>query len=552
MRWIERTIWLVALAAIVGLYALVATLHHGKVGHPLGDTWAHVAAIRRTLERGPFPGDLFYGGGFTQPYYSLEHVAMAAASWLTGLSPHVLFIGAAPWIAISNLLAAALFLNRITGDLRVAVFGSLIELLPRMPAALWSILPLPGTAALTPRYLCWYAYLRARDEDSRAWLFGSGLALGACIATHLAAGATCTLGLVLLELAQARRPRAVAPPAIAFATGIVVASPWVGNFIRAWFARVDVTDPVFSAGRAASFVHWWGYSLQVYSDPLVRILPGAMFFLAILGFIRALTHVVRGDSTVADRFAVWSVGAGSVLLYTPVFGLVAPMLGTWAPRLVLIFPFSLLFGLAGAAAMDRISAGLWVPLRQRAGQLAALLLLYWIASSMVSSTSLPTALSGFWSTPISSPLGAWDIEERLASSGPVPHLVLSDPETSYSLPYLTGAYVVTVTPGHSSPYVNHRTRLRDVRDFYVADRGTLRRHHTLDQYGADGVAVNLDREWPRRGDAARLLERLRADPSFVETGCCDRVVFFRYDPDGALRHTQTGSPPALVDREGHP
>ena len=542
----QRASWLAALTAIAVGYGWASRQYLVVLLISYGDSWAHLVAIRRTLELGPFPGDLFYGSGASPPYYSLSHIGFAALSWLTGRPPHELWVAAPPYIAAVDLLAAFLFLRRLTGDMRIAVLGAGVEFLIQIPGSSWVAFSYPSRIAAVPRYLCWWAYLRGRPERRYSWLIASGIFLGLCFDTHLYVGGLCAIGLFFLDLALApRRTPAPGSLLITGATGALVASPWIANFVSGWLHRPERRAGVFDLSRRswdAGIRAVRNWTLTVGGVPLTFLEPSAaldalrlpLMVPVVLGLVSCLRGWWQGPTSAADRFVLWSALGGVAILFTPLYGAVVAALGVWSPRLVLIFPFPILFGMGIVRSIDWLRTAPMTVARRRLLQVVALAAFVWIGAEVYRQFHAPISQGGAFGEAlrVEGPMGRWDIASQLAASGPIPRMILSDPETSYNLAYLLGSYVVTMPAGHGSPFADHLPRLNDARTFFRPNAAAQLLEKTLARYGVDAVAVAPNSEWPQHGWATELIQRLRRNPNFEETNCCSgRIIVFRYLPN---------------------
>lgn len=522
--------WHAALILIAAFYAWASGRYLNVLLVPFGDAWAHLTAIRRTMEIGVFPGDLFYGGGASPPYYSLSHVALAAVARLTGLPPHEIWVAAPPFLAVLDLAAAFLFLHRLTGDVRVAVIGAAVELMVKIPDAEWSSLPMPRAMAVLPRYLCWYAYVRARRERRTAWLAAAGVALGACMGTHLFVGGLCALGLALLEVALVPERRRIAPLFATGAIGIAVASPWLLNFARAWLDAPRESQAVFRMARLTWSFAAGPLTLRIL-DPLTvyGALATPLWIAVAAGLIVSLRRLARGAATSADRYAVFGLGAAVLFTFTPLYQIVIAAFGVWSPRIFLVAPLPLLAGLGGVGIADGLRRSGAPRPRRVAAATAALALAAWTAASLWVEFREPLSQAEIGQEMRrGGPFGDWNVAAALAKSGPLPRLVLSDPDTSYAIPYLFGSHVLTMPAAHGSAFADHDTRQGAARAFYKSGASDRQLREIADQWGIDAVAIAVDGQWPSRGQGALLLQQLRRMPEFSDTGCCGSVVFLRY------------------------
>lgn len=514
----------ILLLALIAPYAWVSYHYSLALLVGWGDGWAHLTAIRRTLDAGLFPGDLFFLGEPTPPYYSLSHVLFAWASELSGRAPHELFMSAPPLIAAAIMLATFAWLRALSGDVRVALAGTALELVASVPGGPWQSLSFPRNIAMVPLYLSWLAFLHARRHGASASLLASGAALGACLATHFFTGGICLGGLVLHEIALEGRRARMAPLVVVVGCGLVIASPWIGSLIDARRHRAAQTHFVFAAERTSWEIlpgHPWSRILG--ATAVADVMPPLLWVGVIAGFVTSVMRVRRGADDLADRYALIAVSACILVVFTPLFSLGIAAFGVWARRLLLIAPFSLLFGRGAALLIDGLRSP---PVRRWASAALLASMLVALFAPVLRIASESPEFNDFLRR--HGPLGTWDYAHELAASGGPGRVVLSDPETSYLLPYFLGSYVVVMPPAHGSPYVDHNSRLTAAREFYA--RGTIvpRLFAILDEYGVDMVAVSSNANWPQQGSAAELLARLRALPQFRDTGCCGGITFLRY------------------------
>jgi len=518
----------------VAVIAVAAPFALASVANPLpllvnyGDGWAHLTAVRRTIDLGPFPGDLFIPARPSPPYYSLSHLVFAAVSLATGVPPHEILLASAP-LAVALIVAAVfLWAREITGDTCAGLAAAAIEPLVSMPAAPWQAAVFPRSLALVPASLAWLAYLRGRTGRRWPWLAAAAVLLGLCLATHLFTGGLCVIGLVLHEAALARRPSLRSLLAV-LAGGVAVASPWLASFVLAGREGGEA-HVVFTAARA-SWAPFAAYPrLRVLGfDFFTAALPPLLWAAVALGAFRAAHRWRRGGAGLGDRFALLASLTGLALVFTPLFSFAVAAFGVWAGRLALVVPLSLLAGLGVAW----LAGGLRARGPLRAGCAAILVAITASAGHALWSNATQHREFGA-ALRRQGPLGDWSFGADLARLGPLPRVILSDPQTSYLLPYFLGSYVVVMPVAHGSPYVAHGARERDARRFYSPRTKASELYEILDRYGADAVAVSTA-TWPDAASREALLLRLRKMPGFEETGCCGTVRFFRYRGAGATR-----------------
>jgi hypothetical protein len=499
------------------------------------DTWVHLALTRRTLEHGWFPGDGFYVDARTPPYYSLEHILLAAVSALSGSAPHELWQPLSPVATAVTLAVTFAWLRELTGDPRMALLGTCVELLVTAPYdPPWAVPLYPRAVALIPRALALLCFVRARRTGEAAWAWAAGGALGVCIATHLFIGVFTILNLVFLALAFGGvSRRLVQLPALGVALGV----PWILNAVNAWRHRETLVSELFDPTRPLFNRDVW--TAMAGAVPLTMYRPTALFsalqypalWVAVgVGLSWCLAALLTRQTTVTERYVLWSTLGTALLLFTPMYGVALAVGGVWSMRLVQVVPVALLAGLGIVRAIDvgwRIPAATW----RVVYLLVVATLLVLGASHTLRDVQRRADYWAFWSAAKGiAPFGDWHIGQRLDRRGGRPRVVLSDPTSSYLLPYTIGSYVVAMPAAHGSAYVDHSTRNRAVMRAFNPKTPTPELLAILDMYGVDAVAVAELNEWPTKTHSDRFVRRLRRLPFFEDTGCCDALRVFRYHP----------------------
>ena len=488
-----------------------------------GGSWAHLAAIRRTLEHGWFPGDAFYAGQATPPDYSLAHVAFALASRLTGIAPHELWTHSAPWLVLLAIAASFAWFRALARDERVAAAGAATVLLVQAPDPSWWRMPDPRALALVPFAGCLLLWVRGAGRDRLAPAIGAGVALGACFDVHVPTGAVCALSVGCLALASGAGLRRLL---VTWGVGLLVAAPWIANFVERFLARDALRLEFFDR-----FPEAWALELDAVTlravrfDALSAALPPPLWVPALAGLGICVWRWRAGRASLAERHALVTTLAAAGLLLTPLYGVWLEIGRASPARPVLALLLPLLVGLGVAGAFDAIGAA-------RVGRGVRALALVALAFALAA-TALATRrhVERFAETASrllgpTLPLGGWDLAEQLARTGPTPRVVLSDPGTSLAWPYRVGSFVVDIPAASGSPFVDDRSRYLDVRHFFDPRAPLEDLEAILDRYAVDAVAIDAS---GRRSPVDRvLLERLRALPGFEDTGCCGELVVLRH------------------------
>ncbi|MBI1817911.1 MAG: glycosyltransferase family 39 protein [Deltaproteobacteria bacterium] len=504
--------------------------------NPWADTWVHLTYIRYTISLGWFPGDAFYGGPRTPPYYSLAHLVLAAICELTGQPPHMMWLTLPPLVVVTTMVAMFVWLRALTGDERIAVIGAATELVVAVPDPIWWVMPLPRTLAVAPLAAALYCYLRGRRTREWPWLVAAGVALGVSLTTHLFVGAFGLLSLAALEVSlnwPRRRPSREL--GIAAGLGLVLAAPWIVNAGIGWLHRAATTAKVFTTISDVWTLPVGPLSLRFHQPTaILSALPGRLWLPVALGLGLTLWRLRARRATTADRYIMVTTGSACVLLFTPLYGLLVGVAGVWAERVVQVIPLSLLVGTGIVGSFDALLASMPARPMRIAAMTVAVLLTAFVAWS--AADSVRSRLGGeSWVYFTQGPLGDWNLADKIAQLGPVPQMVLSDPWTSYALPYYLGCSVLTMPAGHGSAYEDHNTREQAARRVFRGRTPIAELRRILDEYHIDAVAIARNQPWPQAGDPDELILRLRRSPAFQDTGCCEQFVLLRYLPEAPSR-----------------
>jgi hypothetical protein len=515
-----------ALAAVLVGYAALAYGVRDSLLAGETDTWVHLALIRHTIERGWFPGDPFYAGLPTPPYYSFAHIVYAAISSLSGWAPHEIMRAAGPVVATLTILAVFAWLRALSGDARVAVVGAATELLIQIPGSSWAGLPYPRELALAPAALALWWYLRGRVHGERSALAAAGIAVAVGIGIHLFVGVVTVLAVTCLELALRQHQARWRDAAFTAAVAAVFASPWVVNFVYARSLR-----PARMAAELALPLDTWRFAIgsvaiRLFDPTVIRwALPApALWLIVALGVATCVGRYAAGRATLTERFALISVALALALTVTPLYGLLIPLAGVWTPRVLRLLPLSLLMGLGVAATVD------WIASRRPRTRVGAAV----AASVAAGAIGVATyhRLAHIYNTHLMyAPLGRhidWQPLIDVAGGRAGTCTVLSDPWTSYPVPYYLGCSIVTMPPWHGSAYADHAARDRAARRVYNPRTSLDEVLDTLDEFHVDTLILALPQPYPAVGDAARLLRRLRRHAAFEDTGCCGDLVVLHY------------------------
>ncbi|MBI1817912.1 MAG: glycosyltransferase family 39 protein [Deltaproteobacteria bacterium] len=530
--WLRAT-WLTVPLALMVAFAWASYQRRYILLNPWGDNWVHLTYIRATIAHGWFPGDAFYGGPHTPPYYCLADIVLAGVCALTGQPPHVVWLALPPVIAVTTMAAIFVWLRALTGDDRIAVIGAATEMLVSVPDQTWTAMPLPRTLAVAPLALGLYCYLRGCRAREWPWLIAAGIALGVSLATHLFVGGAGLLSLGALDLSlnwPRRRPSREL--AIVATLGLTLATPWIANVAIGWLHRAPTSAKVFTITPEVLTLPLGPMSLRLHHPlAVLNVLPSAVWLPVALGVGLTLWRCHEGRARVVDRYVLIATAGALIILFTPFYGLLLAIAGVWTARVVQVVPLSLLAGIGIVGGFDRLRSSTRLGRLRIVATTVGVLLVAFVVWSVTGNIRAGVGGTG-WGYFTQGPLGDWNLVDKIAQTGPVPRVVLSDPWTSYLLPYYVGCSVLVMPAMHGSAYEDHLTREQAAGRVFRPRTPIAEVRRTLDEYQIDALAIARNQPWPQAGDADDLLVRLRRHPAFLDTGCCDQFVLLRYLPQG--------------------
>ncbi len=475
------------------LAAAFAALYVGRLGTSetlQTDSPDHIGTIRRIMTSGDaFPTDAFFkdaGPSGADPRKGVWHPQVAVVARLAAADP------ADAWRWLSTLLAPLYVLN-------VAALGLLAGGGAGAGIAAWVLLlTYGGTIAQTPLrqavlssrlaeqlvFAATAAVLADLARPAVRWRLAAVLLGFAAVTTHLFAVVHLAVPLGALGLALLIRDRGTGPE----------------------FRRLFMTSLALAAG-ALPFLLW--RAQQAYAPRnVIHTAPQGLLYLkggweimspGFLWTTFAWTWVLipllwvplwrRGRGEPVALWMLSSTVAAALLTLNPLFvAMLEPRVGYLIWRFIGFVPMAVLI----AWALPRAWRAAWRgPLRLWGA----------MAVGVIAVTLIPAVRDAFSVVPHASGSARAD-QQRSAEHWsdalvwmrahlPDDAVILSDPETSYSIPMMTGRYVVTLVDQHSSPNDSLALdRLLDARDALDAWSPWSRVREVLDRWGANVIVLN--------------------------------------------------------------
>ncbi|HTS17265.1 MAG TPA: hypothetical protein VMP11_06820 [Verrucomicrobiae bacterium] len=504
-RWfrLSKTHTRILLPTVIGIDAVLAAFcayaTHRVIYSIKYDTWMHLAIIRRGLENGLFAGDPFYPNYPPPPHYSLVDVLYIYASKLTGIAPHLL------WAHASFLVVALLFLacvwwhRELFDDSQLGWLGGLLFILST--SAQWHYATYPRNVALIPFFACLVYYFRSAN---RIWyVVHAGLAFGICVMSHMFTAIMCaTFVMVYVLLAggldaihRKHRRWLYDLRRLAFIPiGCILASPWLFVFGREALTHTETSMAHYSLANTHIAARMFGWTFTMYAPGrMLEAFPTIVWVFAGAGLLICLYHMIRGTHKPLHVFLVSTLMVPVVVLLSPLYSPIVRLFGEWMPaRFVTVMSVpalaALTWGTATGALPDLGEKRTGYRLIIRG---AGLLLVFTFMVVVIGPVAIMQSQLYETQNLVSRPLSTWDNDIPMLEGMFKDKVVLTDPMTSYAMPYYTGAYVVAIPLGHGSPYIDHESRIADVTTMFDPNTSPAKRYEMLHKYHVDYIVLNL-------------------------------------------------------------
>lgn len=510
----------VILAVAIALNSILITLavwltrqHIYNIGY---DTWMHLALIQRGVADGLFAGDPYYVGFPTPPHYSVVDIFCILLSKALHIAPHLLWGNLSPIFATLIFLSFIWWYKELIGD---PVLGWLAGLLFIVSiAGEWHYAIYPRNAALILFALSHLFYFQSVRTKKDKYILYTGISIGLCIMSHLFAGIMCLISLVayifvnwLVEKIH-RRPRMKLADLRCLASipiGLVVASPWLIVFGKQALMHDEASISHYSLPGSNIEAKIPGWTYTCYKPDLFwKAFPTLLWLLAGLGLLICLYQVIRGNYKPHHVFLLSAAVIPVLVLFTPLYSPIVNTFGEWMPsRFMKIVPVPALTALSGGAIFQLLFSLRTKHRKQSIVIRSSGILLGFIAMLIVIPPSIEIQKNlHLVRNQVLAPLDTWDSDFHELEGILKNKVVLTDPWTSYFLPYYTEAFTVAIPAAHGSPYINHEARLADVSAMLNPQTTIADRHELLDRYRVDYVMLNLRPEMDKEASRYGLIK----------------------------------------------
>jgi hypothetical protein len=497
----KRIILTIIISIDTALIATAVCLTRQQIYNIGYDTWMHLAIIQRGVENGLFTGDPYYLGFPTTPHYSIVDVFYVLLSAVSGIAPHLL------WGNLSFIFVALIFLTciwwykELFDDSTLSWLAGLLFILSI--TIKWHYATYPRNIAFIFFFLSHLFYFKSvRTKQDRYTLY-SGISIGFCIMSHLFTGVMCFTSLITYILmswgidAVHRKPRLWKEDLrrLAFIPiGLIVSSPWLVMFGKQALAHTEISMSHYSLPDWDAKTTILGWTFTIYKTKLFwEIYPTLLWILTGIGLLICLYYIIRGSYKPLHVFLVSAAIIPVIVLLTPLYSPIVHIFGEWMPsRFIRIMPVPplaalsigmILYFFASIRANHRIQR----PVIRSLGIILVLIFMIIIIPPIITTQkNLYTSRNQVLTT-----LNTWDSDFNALKDTLKDKVVLTDPWTSYFLPYYTSAYTVAIPAAHGSPYINHEARLDDVSVMFNPQTDPANRYELLDRYNVEYVMLNL-------------------------------------------------------------
>jgi hypothetical protein len=463
------------------------------------DTWMHLAIIRRGITGGVFAGDPYYPHYPTPPHYSLVDIFYIYVSKSTGIAPHLL------WGHLSCLFAGLIFLaglcwyRELFQEARLGWLAGLLFMVSLSGS--WHYATYPRNAALIFFFLTLLFYFRSA-KGSR-YIVYCGVSFGLCMMTHLFTGIMCVTFLIAYVLLgwgvdvihrKQRHWKSELQRLACIPIGCIVGSPWLVVFGRQALTHTETSVSQYSLATWHVDAAILGWTFAIYKPSrFVEPFPNILWILAGIGFLICVVYIIRGDYKPMHVFLVSSAVIPVAVLLTPLYSPMVRVFGEWMPsRFLVAMPVPPL-AVVACAMMGRFVVAVRARYKLLGAGIAGVgvMLAFTFMILVVGRCAIEQKLIYEGRGEVLTPLVTWDKDFSALQGMLNEKVVLTDPTTSYFLPYYTGAYVVAIGLGHGSPYIDDEARAADVAAMFDPNTSVTRREELLKKYDVEYVMLNL-------------------------------------------------------------
>jgi hypothetical protein len=454
------------------------------------DTWVHLTLINDTINNGVFPGNPFYPNQSNVLNYSIIHLIGAELFFLVEVPPHIILIPLSFLAILLRILVAFVWTRYLLNNEKLGLLAVTIYVISSgsIFSPTFHFLWYPFSLAITVSSLTFLFILKSVTDGQLKCAFISALLFAITIMLHLVAGAFLFLAIIsflfFYAILKGRPQKRMSYRFILFfIAGIVLAVLWLYQLILPYFFRTSSpsSSPLLSnssnQGVTSTGVFYLAPYLQLV---LFRINILRSFFvisfgrnvilisLIVIGFYKFVRDFRKHQVTANEIYLLSNAIIPVVLSFIPpLFYFFNKLLRSSMARFMIVLP-QLVFATIGfewicmvvyrKISSYKLKPGFKINARNT-------ILLFLLIFLIMGISSLPKYVyySNREDEMHTNPIFAWStdfiwLKEHSAENS----VVLSDPWTSYYIPYFAERKVVATHGEHSISYsISTRTRISD-------------------------------------------------------------------------------------------
>lgn len=500
---------------ILCIAAVVSNLYgFWVVYHWSADTWVHLTLINETINNGLFPSDPFFQNQPNILYYSLIHWLCAELHYFIEVPPHVLLIPIASLAVLLRILFVFVWIRYLLNNEKLALLAISLYAVSSGsffgPTFHW--LWYPFSLGITVSNLTFLFMLKSLKEDRLKFAVVSALFFSIVLMFHLIMGIflfISLLGFLFFYAILKEKPqkRICYSFIIILAVGIVLSLLWLGWIVPPYFNDVQSPSNLVAHGigtASNSFVFRWGNRF-VYIAQFKIVSPWYLFnnvfnqnsiliSLAIIGFLKFLQNYKAFQTSESDVYLFSNTILPIVFSFIPpLFSIV--FLKGYIIRIMILIP-QLVFATIGlewicTSAIRRIS---FINFRSISRSISKHILMFILIFLIIGISSLPRYVYyvNIENIHRSEPM-IFEWEEDftwLKAHSNRKDIILSDPWTSYYIPYFAERKIVAKLPAHS-PTFSIDDRLSDAILALNTSTPITKTLEIIKKYNVSYVLLNL-------------------------------------------------------------
>jgi len=439
------------------------------------DTWVHLTLINETINSGVFPSDPFFQNQPNVSNYSMIHTLCAELYYFVEVPPHLLLISISSLAVLLQIIFAFIWIRYLLDNEKLALLAVAIYVisLGSFFGSTFHFLWYPFSMGLAVSNLTFLFMLRSLKEDRLKFAFISALFFSITIMFHLVVGAFIFIAIIgflfFSKIIKGKSQKRISYYLLIILTvGIVFSLFWLGWILPQYFIETQSNSNLLNYGisRSKNVFKWTFRYIHIAQFKIVS--PQYSFFnvfnknlvligLIIVGFYKFLQNVDANKATEREIYLLSNAIIPVVLSFTPpLFSFLDILLKGYAIRILIIFP-QLAFAAIGlewicSVSFRKFSYDKFRPFKGLSKEIYLFLLIFLIIG--ISSLSKYVYYVNKEAEQKSLPMiFAWEDDFTwLKTQSDRKDVILSDPWTSYYIPYFVERKIVAMLPEHSPTF----------------------------------------------------------------------------------------------------